>query len=85
MTKEKNTGLVTAKEVTKAIQLGKFGIIGIFISWLLMKLLKISTLNKIYIRNKHLKELDFLNGILDDFQIIFWYFKFNLKIIQNPI
>lgn len=57
-------GLVTAKEVAKAINLDKYGFVGTFIGWLLMKVLKISTLNKIYNRNKHLKELDFLNAIL---------------------
>ena len=36
-----------------------------------MKVLKISTLNQIYDRNKHLKELPFLNAILDEFQINF--------------
>jgi putative hemolysin len=38
---------------------------------LLMKVLKISTLNKVYDRNKHLKEVPFLNAILDEFQIKF--------------
>ena len=71
MSKQKDIGLVTTKEVARAIKLDKFGFIGIFISWMLMSLIKISTLNKIYKRNKHLKELDFLNGILDDFQIKF--------------
>ena len=71
MTKEREIGLVTAKEVAKAIQLDKYGFIGTFVGWLLMKLLKISTLNRIYKNNKHLKELEFLNGILDDFQIKF--------------
>ena len=71
MTKQQNTGLVTAKEVAKAIQLDKYGFIGTFIGWILMKVLKISTLNKIYKRNKHLNDLPFLDGILDDFQIKF--------------
>ncbi|MFY0712327.1 lysophospholipid acyltransferase family protein [Seonamhaeicola sp. NFXS20] len=71
MSKQQDSGLVNAKEVAKAIQLGKYGFIGTFIGWVLMKLLKISTLNKIYKRNKHLTELDFLNGILGDFQIKF--------------
>lgn len=64
-------GLVTAKEVAKAINLDKYGFVGTFLGWLLMKVLKISTLNKIYNRNKHLKELDFLNAILDEFEIQF--------------
>lgn len=71
MSKEQDTGLVTAKEVAKAIQLDKYGFAGTFMGWLLMKVLKISTLNKIYNRNKHLKDVAFLDGILDDFQIKF--------------
>ena len=64
-------GLVTAKEVAKAINAEKYGIFGTFSGWLLMKVLKISTLNKIYDRNKHLKDVEFLNAILDEFQINF--------------
>ena len=64
-------GLVTAKEVAKAINTDKYGVLGTFSGWLLMKILKISTLNKIYDRNKHLKDVEFLNAILDEFQIKF--------------
>jgi putative hemolysin len=64
-------GLVTAKEVAKAIKTDKYGFLGTFSGWLLMKVLKISTLNKIYNRNKHLSDLEFLNAILDEFQIKF--------------
>ena len=64
-------GLVTAKEVSKAINADKYGVFGTFCGWLLMKALKISTLNKIYDRNKHLSEVEFLNAILDEFQIKF--------------
>ncbi|MDC1505165.1 lysophospholipid acyltransferase family protein, partial [Winogradskyella sp.] len=64
-------GLVTAKEVAKAIHADKYGILGTFFGWVLMKVLKISTLNKIYNRNKHLNNLEFLDGILDEFQIKF--------------
>lgn len=71
MGKQQDIGLVTAKEVAKAIQLDKYGFIGTFIGWLVMKILKISTLNKVYNRNKHLKDVDFLNGVLEDFQIKF--------------
>ncbi|MCK7589297.1 lysophospholipid acyltransferase family protein [Subsaxibacter sp. CAU 1640] len=71
MTKPPETGLVTAKEVAKAINADKYGIFGTFTGWLLMKVLKISTLNKIYNRNKHLSNVEFLDAILDDFQIKF--------------
>lgn len=71
MTKQPDTGLVSAKEVAKAIQLDSYGFVGMFIGWILMKVLKISTLNDIYNRNKHLEKVDFLNGILHEFQIKF--------------
>ncbi len=64
-------GLVTAKEVAKAINIDKYGIFGTFTGWLLMKTLKVTTLNKIYSRNKHLENLEFLNAILEEFQIEF--------------
>ncbi len=71
MTKPPDTGLVTAKEVAKAIHADKYGVFGTFCGWMLMKVLKISTLNKVYNRNKHLKDVEFLDAILDDFQIKF--------------
>jgi putative hemolysin len=64
-------GLVTAKEVAKSINVDKYGVFGTFAGWLLMKVLKISTINKFYDKNKHLKDLEFLNAILDEFQIKF--------------
>jgi putative hemolysin len=64
-------GLVTAKEVAKAINTDKYGFLGTFSGWLLMKVLKISELNNVYDRNKHLSEVAFLNGVLDDLQIKF--------------
>ena len=64
-------GLVTAKEVAKAINIDKYGVLGTFSGWLLMKALKISTLNKVYDRNKHLKDVPFLNAILNDLEIKF--------------
>ena len=64
-------GLVTAKEVAKTINADKYGVLGTFFGWILMKVLRISTLNKVYDRNRHLKDVGFLNGILDDLQIKF--------------
>ncbi|RXR21082.1 lysophospholipid acyltransferase family protein [Flavobacterium amnicola] len=72
-------GLVTAKEVAKAINADKYGVLGTFSGWLLMKVLQISTLNKIYDRNKHLKDVEFLNAILDEFQIKFEIHEEDLK------
>ncbi|KOS07268.1 glycerol acyltransferase [Flavobacterium akiainvivens] len=63
--------LVTPKEVAKAIKTDKYGFLGTFSGWLLMKILKISTMNKIYDRQKHLSDLEFLNAILDEFEIKF--------------
>jgi putative hemolysin len=71
MTKQQETGLVSAKEVAKVINVDNYGFIGTFIGWLLMKVLKISTINKFYKRNKHLEGVDFLDKILDEFQIKF--------------
>ena len=64
-------GLVTAKEVAKAINVDKYGVFGTFTGWILMKVLKISALNKLYNNNKELTEIEFLNGILDDLHIKF--------------
>jgi len=64
-------GLVNAKEVAKAINVDNLGFLGTFMGWSLMKVLNISTLNKIYDRNKHLSDLEFINALLDEFQINF--------------
>ena len=64
-------GLVNAKEVAKAINVDKFGFFGTFMGWSLMKILNITTLNKIYDRNKHLSELEFINSLIDEFEIKF--------------
>ena len=63
--------LVSPKEIAKAINLDKLGCLGTSIGWSLMHLLRISKLNKIYDRNKHLKDLDFLNALLDEFKVSF--------------
>ncbi|MFT5437779.1 MAG: putative hemolysin [Ulvibacter sp.] len=64
-------GLVNAKEVAKAIKVDKFGFIGTSLGWALMKLLNITTINKIYNKHKHLKDVDFINALLDEFEIKF--------------
>ena len=63
--------LVTSKEIAKVIGTDKFGFIGTFVGWILLRLLRISKVNKIYQKHKDKKDLSFLNGILDEFQIEF--------------
>ncbi|MEN8816977.1 MAG: lysophospholipid acyltransferase family protein [Nonlabens sp.] len=64
-------GLVNAKEVAKAINIDKYGIFGTVAGWSLMKILRISTLNKLYNKHKHKDTPDFLNALLEDLQIEF--------------
>jgi len=63
--------LVTAKEIAKVTHLDRYGFIGTFLGWLLMKLLRISTINKIYNKHKHLKDLAFFTALLEDLEIKF--------------
>jgi len=63
--------LVTAKEIAKAINIDKYGFVGTFFGWILLKVLRISAINKIYNEHKHLEGLDFFSALLDDLQIKF--------------
>tara|TARA_R110001592_G_scaffold47167_2_gene149654 strand:+ start:1569 stop:3380 length:1812 start_codon:yes stop_codon:yes gene_type:complete len=63
--------LVTSKEIAQIIGLQKFGFLGTFVGWLLIRVLRISTINKIYDNNIDKTDLDFLNGVLDDCKIKF--------------
>ncbi|TDI78012.1 MAG: lysophospholipid acyltransferase family protein [Bacteroidetes bacterium] len=63
--------LVTAKEVAQAIKVDKLGFLGTTMGWLLMKVLKISAINKVYDKHKHLKDLNFMNALLGEFEIRF--------------
>lgn len=62
-------GLVSAKEVAKAIHVDKLGFVGTFFGWSLMKILKIDTMNKIYDRNKHLSDLEFIDALMEEFEV----------------
>ncbi|AZQ43488.1 GNAT family N-acyltransferase [Nonlabens ponticola] len=63
--------LVNAQEVAKAINIDKYGLLGKLGGWSIMKLLRISRLNKIYDRNKHKEGTEFLDAILDDLNVKF--------------
>jgi putative hemolysin len=63
--------LVTSKEISKVIGIEKLGFLGTFVGWVVLRVLRISKLNKIYNQNKHKKDLDFLNAVLKDCQVEF--------------
>ena len=63
--------LVNSKEIAKVIKLDKFGWMGTFFGWMLLKTLRISKLNRIYKRHMHKEDITFLDGILKDFKIDF--------------
>ena len=63
--------LVTSKEIAQVIGIQKFRFLGTFVGWILLRILRISIINKIYDKNKNKSELDFLNGVLDDCNIKF--------------
>lgn len=63
--------LVTPKEIAQAINVHKLGFIGTFIGWTLMKTLRISACNRIYDTHKHLEGLDFINALLEEFEVKF--------------
>lgn len=63
--------LVTAKEIAQVVHLEKFGLLGTFMGWILLKTLRISRLNEIYEKHKEKQDIDFLNAILNEIQIEF--------------
>ncbi len=62
-------GLVTAKEIAKAINLDTYGILGTFLAWFLMKVTRISSINKYYDTIKHLDGADYAAAILKHYEI----------------
>ena len=64
-------GLVSAKEVAKVIHLDKYGFLGTFVGWLLMVATRISTINRFYDKNKDLSGPEFLDAILEHYEIDF--------------
>lgn len=64
-------GLVTAKEVAQVIRLKRYGVLGTFVGWLLMKATRISTVNHFYNQHQHLSGPEFLDAILKHYEIQF--------------
>ncbi|MDY8136962.1 lysophospholipid acyltransferase family protein [Aquimarina sp. 2201CG5-10] len=63
--------IVTAREVASGLKLDKLGFIGTFIGWLVLKITRVSKVNRRYNTISHLKELEFLNAALDLFDVSF--------------
>ena len=64
-------GLVSAKEVAKTIKLDKYGFMGTFMGWILMKITRMSSINRFYDKHRNLKGLEFLDTIIEDYEIDF--------------
>lgn len=63
--------LVTAKEVAKAINLDRYGPLGTLMGWTVMKLTKMATINRFYRKHANLDGREFLEAILDHYEIKF--------------
>lgn len=63
--------LVNSKEIAKALNIDNYGVFGTFLGWTLLKVLRISRLNKIYDKHKDKSDLEFLNAILNEVEIQF--------------
>jgi len=63
--------LVTAKEVAQLIKVDRLGILGKWIGWIVLRLLRLNVLNKVYKQHEHLEGIPFLDGLLNTFEIKF--------------
>lgn len=64
-------GLVTTKEVAKAINLDRFGFLGNFVAWSLMRVSRLSSINRFYDSIKHLDGIAYADAILAHYDIDF--------------
>ena len=63
--------LVNAREVARAIRLDRYGILVTFMGWILMQITRISSINRFYSRHKSLPGPEFLDRILEHYEINF--------------
>jgi len=63
--------LVSAKEVAQAIELDRYGPLGTLVGWGLMRLTRMSSINRVYAKYKHLPGPEFLDAILNHYDIHF--------------
>lgn len=64
-------GIVSSKEVAKVMNLDKLGFLGTSIGWLILRTTRLSKINSEYEKRKGLKGQDFINSILEGFEVDF--------------
>ncbi|WBL22124.1 lysophospholipid acyltransferase family protein [Zunongwangia sp. HRR-M8] len=64
-------GFITANEVARVMNLDKLGFLGTSAGWMILKTTKLSRLNKEYQKRKDLKGVEFIDSILEAFEIKF--------------
>ncbi|MGX1024394.1 GNAT family N-acyltransferase [Flavobacterium sp. CS20] len=63
--------IVTATEVSKGLNLNKFGAFGVFFGHIFLRLSKLNKLNTVYDRYKHLDAVDFIDAVLIELGVAF--------------
>lgn len=63
--------LVSAKEVAQAIQMDRYGPLGTLVGWGLMRLTRMSSINRVYAKYRHLPGPEFLDAVLEHYDIDF--------------
>jgi putative hemolysin len=63
--------IVSAKEIAQGLHLDKFGFLGTAMGKSLLGITRLSSLNEIYDRHKHLPALEFLDAVISDLGIEF--------------
>ena len=68
---KRRMGLISVDELSKALKLNKFGFIGKGIAHSLYKLIRIGKIDDVYNKNLKYEGVEFLDGLLNDFEITF--------------
>ena len=61
--------LVSAKEIAQASGLSRWGVFGQLAGWVLIKITRISALNRFYDKHKHLEGPAFMSAVMEHFEI----------------
>ena len=75
--------LVTSKEVAKGLKLDKLGFIGTFVGWMMLKITRLSKINRQYDKMSHLSGSEFVNQVLDLYKVTFEIPPEDLKRLPN--